>query len=206
MIWFVRDQAGELHRDSHYPGFRRLLLPPFIFLNNSKSHPPLPIRNHTLRSINMRSSSIASETPSRPTSTRTRNPVIHPGMVSPSIDSRRRLSITSDQVQPQSSRNKRKSAANKSVDQSDNASDSSVVCLKPACTKKKKSSSQQTKNKGPSQGQHIDTNVTRSMLRADSKEDEVVVTTRKRHKPDAESADSTDELAQLKAYFLPPTH
>ena len=86
----------------------------------------------------MPSSSIASETPSRPT--RTRNPVINPGMVSPSIDSRRRLSISSGQVQTQQSKRKRKAPANDIIDDSDIGSDSSVVCLKATRTKKKSAS------------------------------------------------------------------
>ncbi|EGG02979.1 uncharacterized protein MELLADRAFT_90609 [Melampsora larici-populina 98AG31] len=139
MIWCVREryQPGgkgvEWHQGRHLYGFRRK--PSVSILSSNHLCFTFPLAYRTFTSITMPSSSIVSETPSRPT--RIRNPVIHPGMVSPSPDSRRRISITSDhEVQPQKSTNKskRKAPATDPIDDPDhdpdhNSDASSIVCV-----------------------------------------------------------------------------
>ncbi|EGG00097.1 uncharacterized protein MELLADRAFT_112145 [Melampsora larici-populina 98AG31] len=178
-------------------------------------------------------SSVASETPSRSRPVRHRQPAIHPGMVSPAVDSRRRLSVD-DQSQPALNKTKRK---DRSYDpKPENESDSSIVSIQcqgrkkdPKATgyqseasitehqgkKSKKGTGSQSKSQRRSQARKktasaapsddlISANVTRAMLRADSDEEPSGDQPCKRHK--ADEADAKVELAQLRAYYDTPFH
>ncbi|EGG00536.1 uncharacterized protein MELLADRAFT_111781 [Melampsora larici-populina 98AG31] len=141
----------------------------------------------------MSSSSMASKTPSRPMSTCRRNPIIRPGMVAPLPDCRRQMSITSDlKDQPRQSTNKHKAPATNPADPPEPVSESSIVCLNPELKKKKKSHSKKNQV-APPQEQHVSSNFTRQMLRADSDEDSAIKT------------DQSSQFEQLDGEPLVPT-